>query len=423
MQASVDQSEFFYALKDSAQRQILEWKEKRSVSLQRRMQEEMESKLEEIEFDNTTTTPFLRCIVRSAGLDSEGLEDEAVLTIWQPSEDQMAILKNGACLRLQRVDVQPHTYNGRKQLQARRETAMYVSENTPPCITTKTTSRVVYSNLLDVHVIARSIENADDFGTHERLNLIGYVVAVGHNRSTPKSTTVCLTDESNLLLKIVFPNARGQLNHDIRALLESHSVAASRSTFAVAGFEQLRVHRFDTEDSSTVLVCDEFSVVHAAPKGTRTSKLRSLLQRPEKVRFLRIKAASAAVGVPEFIPTENRRTLVGHILNFHLSANQQLVLHIDVGSNGTAAAAVPLEILMEMQSDVTDEYAEYPVAFIDDCVVDQLQSLNWLYQCRHVLFKFIVDRAEGSDRDEVLSMEPTDAGVLAELYASQRRKG
>jgi hypothetical protein len=427
MQASADQSEFFYAQNDSAQKQILEWMKKRSLSLQRRMQEEMESKLEEIEFDTTKSTPFIRCIVRSAGFDPETddlrLEDEAVLTIWEPSEERVAILKSGACIRLQKVDVQPHLYNGRKQLQARRETAIFVSPTLPPDIATKKASHHVYSSLLDVHVTIRSVENADDFGMQEPLNLIGCLVAIRRSCSSPMSTTLYLTDESNFLLKIVFSNYRGRLNQDLRALLESHSVAASRNTFAVVGFERLRARRFDFEDSCAVLACDEFSVVRVTPKCRRADRLQSWLRRPEKVRFLRLKAASAALGVPEFTPTENRRTLIGYILNFYLTANQQLVLQLDVGSNGTTAAIVPLEVLIEMQSNATAKSVECPVAFINDCAADQLQSLNWVYQCRHVLFKFTVDRAHANETATVLSMEPIDAGVLAELYASQRRKG
>jgi hypothetical protein len=78
---------------------------------------------------------------------------------------------------------------------------------------------------------------------------------------------------------------------------------------------------------------------------------------------------------------------------------------------------------MGMQSDAMAKALGSPVVFFNDCLADQLQSLSWLYQCRHVLLKFIVDRAQTNETAMVLSMEPIEAGVLAELYGRRNQNG
>lgn len=428
MHSSNDPGEFFHDLDDRSRNEILNWKEKRSMSLQRRMQEEMEARLEETSTNMNETTPFIRCILRTSGLwdhvgfDGDPLEDEACLTVWRPTEDQLSILKTGSTLWLRKVDVQPKLFDGRKQFVAQRETVIeHAACITPKKINTDP-SNVDFASLLEAHILGRSWADLQHSENERRLNLIGFIIGV---EQTKNSLTILMTDESYLLVRIALDHGGRNVLSKLRYVVESASSALVRNSFAVVGFENIVLEKFDHLTSCAIFGWGHKSHALLDPNGPRATRLKSLLRQKERVQLLQETASFSVLGIPRRSSLDRAQVLVGYIADFRLMKCHQLLLTIDVGSELTRAVSVPLAVLLEMQHIMEFKSLSCSVAFIDneDCALDQLQSLRWLYRCRHILFKFALEyRIQSGSLAEVVSIQPLDKAAVSELYAMMIHK-
>lgn len=427
MHAANDPDSFFHELSLQDRTEILNWREKRSASIQRRLQEEMEARLEDTDFSISETTPFIRCVLRSVGLDGIDcddrdsiLDDEAVLTVWKPTEDHISMLRKGNCVCLRKVDVQPHLFNGRKQFQAQRETAIDFANGLDPIKINTDAPRVDFSSLLEVHMFGRSLMTATNQENSRPFCLIGYVIAL---QQTTDALILRFTDESHLLARIIVDSTDAHNSGSVRSLVEFASTAIARNSFAIIGFKNVIVREFEYLMPCPTLFGNSSNVV-LHPEGKRAKRLKESLQRQDHIQALKQTASFSGLGIPKLSLLRSGQILIGYISGFRLVASHQLQLTIDVGSELMRTALVPLVVLLEMQNTMETSFIDCHVAFVDDkgCVLDQLQSLRWLYRCRHTLFRFALKfESHPNSATEVTSMKPLDQGILSELYTMARK--
>ena len=90
---------------------ISRWTEKRSTLVHRRIREEVESELQTETSLVRESTNFLRVKVHSVDPKSS-CNENAMLTIWQPTEEQLGFLKEGTSVEFHNLAVRESTYDG-----------------------------------------------------------------------------------------------------------------------------------------------------------------------------------------------------------------------------------------------------------------------------------------------------------------------
>ena len=103
---SQSSSDFFEELHESEKRSVENWRQRRATLLQDKMRQEMEARLEEHEELFCQSSPFIRVRVQGLGTRPFDPHDaEAILTVWNPSSDQLKAIKEGAVLRMKSLAV------------------------------------------------------------------------------------------------------------------------------------------------------------------------------------------------------------------------------------------------------------------------------------------------------------------------------
>ena len=99
-------------------RDLDRWRARRSALLPERIKQELDAKLEEYDLDQKPSLPFLKLHVESLAQDGESgrdVHEEAHLTVWNPSTEQLDLLREGNTLRFKNLDTRGKGYGDKIQ--------------------------------------------------------------------------------------------------------------------------------------------------------------------------------------------------------------------------------------------------------------------------------------------------------------------
>jgi len=209
---SPDPEDFYYHLDTEGKHDIERWRLKRGGMLQSRIQQEVQAKIEDEETLVRDSTPFVRVLVRSFDrglLDAtKDNNDEAVLTVWSPTEEQLSLLREGSVLRVENLAA-PRRYEGRFQFSANARTRMDLWPTTPRLQDLLLSSGYIerqYTSLFQIHLSSRELLQPNISGRYSddlalACDFVGIILKVVENEAG-HPLVVYVTDRSNLILRV-----------------------------------------------------------------------------------------------------------------------------------------------------------------------------------------------------------------------------
>jgi hypothetical protein len=205
MYSNSSPDEVFVSLKGNEQEDITRWNDQRSKVIQQRLQDEVQAELETQSSLSLhrKSAPFLRVKVHSVN-PRQGRCESGLLTIWNPNEEQLNLLKEGSFVQIYNLTVRDLLHDGHLQLTANNRTLVEGYSFDSPLFTGKIgyVARR-YLSMIDVHMLChhsatggeKTIQS-DEFDT---------VVACANMTMTSNGKQeflIYVTDESYLILRI-----------------------------------------------------------------------------------------------------------------------------------------------------------------------------------------------------------------------------
>ena len=200
------------------------------------------------------STPFLRVrvkILRRAPIKSmNAANSTALLTIWEPSDDRINLLKEGKAIRLRNLSCRPQvdgevqlSVNGKTSLEELRKPNSSVLQNSGY-------EERFFSPIIRLHIMSKSERCQYDF------DVVGYIVHAHPVKDSATSSSIYMTDESGLLLRL-------------ERYFDSEEFFAppwkmtkySRECSLVYSFQNLKLINFDTVQNCAVALWTEYSAV------------------------------------------------------------------------------------------------------------------------------------------------------------------
>lgn len=397
------------------------WKEKRQTLIQCLLRQELDAKLEEYELHSEPSLPFLRCRVRSILSVKDKMTDEdALLTVWNPTVEQTDLLHEGNAVRLSNVGVKNERFNGMIQLSAGQTTSITrIPSNQFDCAVGSCSHLM---RLSAVHLISKKLssDSARDYPSRvSDIDLCGVAVYCECHES---DYSLWLIDQSYLVVKVLIKHDEPNVCHQIPASL----LRGDRGVeFLVASLRNVKVLPFSSCDAGSALV--EFhahSKVAFASNETEVISLRKWVASSSgRQQLLRCSAyCHCRLGM---MPSEGENiVLVAYVNTFRVLSTKQLVVFLDLPT-GSQVFKFPLSLIGKVTTLCGDLHGKVVLACDDECQISRLTSpLANILRARRSPYRFSVSRmstflAEFPDcKMEVMDVENISTEAISEFYAS-----
>jgi hypothetical protein len=279
MTASNEPMEYYERLNFEQRHEVDQWNNRRTVLLQDRVQQEMSAKLEEYEDINQVSTPLLKVVVtdpngceiqqRNDYEVSSSTNGSAVITFWNPSQDQIEVLREGSVVSVRNLNVRKGRFDGMLQLSANDRTIIRtVLENKPfndmqlqlPSDKNESKDNDTLSSLFEIQLQVKKMTNTatDNALSIRYVNFVGIVLTckLHHQCDDLDMYQVFVTDESGLVLQInipPIPNRQSLVSNLIPSCTESDL------SFVVLRFSNVQVpiqqqHETESMSNYTTLI-------------------------------------------------------------------------------------------------------------------------------------------------------------------------
>jgi hypothetical protein len=167
LMASASPGDLYEQLSQSDQAIVEKWKEKRDYLLRDMVQKEIEARLEGDTALCRESTPFIRVFVKSYDTrESDAVSyavnscEGAMLTIWNPSEQQIGLLREGHVVRIRNLAVRASKHEGLLQITAGGKTQMDLATSSPIPLASIGYANRFFTNILRVHLTAKKCSAA-----------------------------------------------------------------------------------------------------------------------------------------------------------------------------------------------------------------------------------------------------------------------
>lgn len=355
---------------------ISRWKEKRSSLIHRRVRDEVESELETETSLIRESTNFLRVKVHS--IDPKSFCNEsAMLTIWQPTEEQVGCLKEGISVEIHNLAVRESTYEGISQLVANNRTIIEPFAFEASSLAEKIGfRRRRFLNLFQVHTLSHGASNLK--GRMEK-NVTFDVAAVQIHVQTSKildDFVFYLSDETNLILRVHCKNPPSILKTLILSEKQSFPTYAMRDLF---------IRPFDQEQQCAVAeFCDMSSVVLT---NNRLEILSQWVASSSQSEIQQI-AAYIKEGLPLWEHDRNEKIFLGYVMGLRIERTEKIYVEVDCCGQGSFEWKLPVGILRQMMSAISLEKLEENIFPDKENRAAKVSSLSSIFRARCTLWRF-----------------------------------
>jgi hypothetical protein len=416
--------ESFECLDESSKTEITRWNAQRAVLIQKRMQQELESKLEELGIDGKPSIPFLRVRVSSVVHEqnetsfTQSDAEEAILTIWNPSNEQLDALQEGSIIRAQYLDTKSSCNLGLMQLTGGPSTSMIP----PPFAKLKSSAvqpKRKYFSLFSV--LQLSQKHWKDSSKQHKLTVtvVGLLLKV-QKIDELNDWLVYLTDKSQLILRVYCVDICGKLGLFLKGC------APNFDAHIVIEFGDICVMPFDFDECCSVAQYCGDSTFLENPRSRRARTLQEWSKTDNGIYNFKKFRAYMNVGIQEVIASRPHKTkAVGYIVGLHvLPCQPLLILNVDCGSSTLQSWRLPLALITAF----TESYCYDPL--LKDTVLNEaeekqltkLTKIGHIFGARKKLFCFTLQRIPVSPNlprhceFEVSNVFSVDTSALAALY-------
>lgn len=440
---SASPGDFYERLSRSEQGIVDRWKEKREILLRDMVQKEIEASLEGDATVFRESTPFMRAYVKSYeltrsgdGTDKATVTKGAMLTIWNPSEQQLGLFREGNVVRIRNLSVRASKHEGLLQLTAGSNTQMESVSSFPTAKDTLTSigySRRLFEKLIHVHLTARKL-STDELPSSpapevDTAGILLRVLREGRG-CTEERELIYFTDETGLVLRVEREHPPDEeadfdsLSWSARQNIERHCTIA---------FRDLRVTHFDSTEKCAVAVYAETSSIVTKVAGDRLSELKEWAKTPAGHWLLRRVASSMDASVPVNQCNFTRTcTVVGYIEGFCIpgglesSNHSHLEIRVDCGGSTLQVFDFPFFLLDEALQMCS--VAPEPVSLGPEQEEKhaKLKVLGKIFSARGLLLLFSLRKKPSNmaespvedERYEVRQIKVANPSALADVYLS-----
>ncbi|GKY94911.1 hypothetical protein MPSEU_000456000 [Mayamaea pseudoterrestris] len=409
--------EFYNGLPREQQREIEHWRDKRSTLLQKLVQGEATAKLEEHDLVFVPSKPFIRILVRSVISDSgDGSNEEAVLTIWDPCEEQLNVIKEGGKITVVNVGVKAERFDGKLQLSASSRTSIVElsSSNSRPTRPRAVTEQSVTS-IFRAQVISKSCPE-----TTSVVDVTGIVI----NSNIPKqkvAASLYLTDQSGLLMRVECDTSG--LVRQIASASNGHENEPS----VCLQLHAVTLQSYDHIEGCAVVQFGNKSTVIQGTQSAFAKELDHWSKSKEGRSRLDQQATRLKAGIWRHACEEScNKTAIGYITGFHFcGSTQDLLIYVDCGGNVMHVWKLHLSCLVDNESlwNLNGSVALDPAT---ERNLAGLHRIAGFLRSRHKPYLFHLQRLEEpidvpDCHYEVLRIDALCTEALAEVYSRTLR--
>lgn len=437
--ASASPGDFYEQLSPSDQVIIDNWKDKRATSLRDMVQKEVESRLEVNTVLFRESTPFIRVFVKSyipaiSADKEEKVECEgAMLTVWNPTEQQLGLLREGCVVSLTNLSVRNSKHEGLLQLTAGAKTQIQPTLSSP--IPQHTLTSIGYTkrsfvNLFRVQLMAKQLSRGVlPSSPAPAIDTAGILLNVSREGSGygEERESIFITDDTGLLLRV----ERDHPGDDDTFSSLSSSARQNVESLRTIAFRDLRITQFDTSMNCAVAVFAETSSVVAKAADEYLLALSKWAESPAGHILLNRIASCIDAGVPLCQSNSSMTTsAVGYISSLSVPADFEgdtvpyLEISVDCGLPDFQVWHFPMFLLDQALSICG--IAPGPVSLHEvDEKYTELKVLSNIFSARGILMQFVLRRKklsfisngkDDAETYEVRKMKVADAGALADTY-------
>lgn len=366
---------------------LTSWIERRRALLQRRVQEEIEAELQADDSLLRTSVPFIRAKVHSVGTSKSApgpSSESALLTIWDPLEDQLRLLQEGAVLEFRDVAARP-PYEGLLQLSVSgRAVFRRVDPAFVDAISSDTYRKRSYVDLFEVHLHSRTLEETK--GTERRcwhsmdFDTTGILVGgLKESVGGVPGVALYLTDESHLLLRIHFDKLPLEL-------LKKHRMGklfAQESSSNATTFMDLHMLGFDNTMNCAVARYTKLSSISTAPAETQQRFDEWTRESNQHVKRV---ASHVRLDLPVSVSGETV-PIIGFIIGAKSFGSDTLKIDVDCGTS-VEELILPVHLL----ATAKDGSCSTGFTVSQELRLLEMHKLDFLFRAQTTLWRFDISK-------------------------------
>ena len=376
MMRSTTPEEIYQSFGDDDKSIITRWKEKRSSLIRRRVQEELESEIEAEASLVRESTNFLRVQLHSIDPKSS-CNENAMLTIWQPTEEQLGVLKEGTSVEFHNLATRESTYNGNLQLVANNRTLIKPLALNLSSLTEKLGFRQRrFLNMFQVHSLSQGISNEES----EMKNIKNFDVAAVQvhvqESSTPNDFIFYLSDETNLILRVHCKDPPSILKTLLLSERESYPAYAMRDLF---------IQSFDQEQQCAVAEFGETSSV--VMTNQRVKNLSNWVVSSLHSEIQQI-AAYIKAGLPIWEHDGDEKICLGYVMGLRSKSFEENYIEVDCCGQGSFEWKISVDLLRQMMSKISSHDCEdfFPPDIQNR--IAKVATVGSIFRSRGILWRF-----------------------------------
>ncbi len=385
---------------------VSKWKEKRNSLINRRVREEVESELEIETSLVRESTSFLRVKVHSID-PKRSCNESAMLTIWQPTEEQLGFLKEGTTVEIHNLAVRESAFDGILQLVANSRTIIEASTFEVSSLADKIGFRHRrFLNLFHVHKLSLGASSKKG-GT--RMNETFDVAAVQIHVQTsniPEDFTFYLSDETNLLLRVHCRDPPPALKTFL---------STEKQSFPHYAIRDLLIRPFDHERQCSVA---EFSDISSLVlKNHRVEALSKWVASSSQGEIHQI-ATYIKSGLPLWEQSCDTKIYLGYVIRVRNKGIENFYIEVDCCGQGSFEWKVSVDVLGQMIPVISSDIDKENI--FNDAKNSALKDslLSSLFRSRGILWRFKL-----LTEPEIVVCSATEAEKqnIGQLYKSLQR--
>ena len=390
------------ALREEDRIVVAAWMVKRRTLLQQRVQEEVEA---ELETDTTLlrkSTPFVRVLVHSAVLIDlkERPQETTVLTVWDPSEEQLNILNEGRVIEVQGLSVQSCIYDGYMQFSTTGQSPMRRIDPVSLDSVKEASGfepRNIF-NMFRVHVDSHRNSNNARWKTFDTVGVVvsSLIPSVGDM----PGYELYLTDQSWFLLRVYFEKC-------------PHALSKLRGKGRVIALNDLQMLPFDALNNCAVARYTSLSSVGRVPSERLVQLEQWKNESPDEIERV---SAYLKARMPLY-ESRSAGVLIGTIVGLKPTSDGiMLLIEVDCGDSVR-------ELLLPTSSlgAIREEVEKSPSAILpsEELRLEGVKTLDFLFRAHSILWRFdVTKRLVGNMHSLVVQkVEKADLHTLACLHA------
>eukprot|EP00980_Cylindrotheca_fusiformis_P020761 scaffold7755_cov104-Cylindrotheca_fusiformis.AAC.6 len=403
--------EIFHSLDEHEKLAFLSWKEKRLFLVQKRVKDEVEAEIEGDHSLMRQSVPFIRVKVGSMQKSAFPLSmrDEALLTIWQPKEEQLDLLNEGHAIEIRHISVRNALFNGVLQLTANGRTLMTEFRAGKSEQLVRDLGRRRFLTMFAVHLMSHKILNDKKAeGLWLDIDTVGVEVKSMEPPKDGSPLFYYITDEFNLLLRVESEND----------ILKHHSLRAHRQL--VLAFCDLRLLPFDFENNCAVArFCETSSLRKVDP---RVEELRCWSASPDGHRSLRRLSAYLETKLTRS-PCRDSSSAVGYIVGIRKGSSERLHIEVDCGAATVEEWELPICLLKGILP-IASENQEVALLPSEEQRLAALGNVRCFARAKGVLWQFHLARKKNNLESDTMcdrvvrSISLADTRSLGRLYSA-----